>query len=168
MTSVALVLGMSTVPAVSALAAPGSPARTDETSTAGPSGPERSADHRSSTSSINVLVFHGPAAEQDDPVTKAVAAIEEMGAADGFDVDEATDPAVFSDQNLDRYRGVVFLSAEGADLNAGQEDALQRFIEDGNGFLGVHDAARAQARSDWFTGLVGTRPAGNLPTPLAV
>jgi type 1 glutamine amidotransferase len=116
-------------------------------------------------SAVNVLVFHGPDAEQDDPVTEAAETIQQLGASGGFDVDVSTDPAVFSAEGLRQYRGVVFLSAAGAELSNGQEGALEGYIEAGGGFLGIHDAARAQERSQWFSGLIGARPVGALPDP---
>ncbi|MFD2023937.1 ThuA domain-containing protein [Promicromonospora aerolata] len=117
---------------------------------------------------INVLVFHGAPDQQKDPVAAATRAIKELGAEHGFTVHTASDPRAFTAKNLADYRGVVFLSAEGAELTTGQEGALQDYVQAGGGFLGVRDAARAQDRSQWFTGLIGTRPAGNLPDPLAV
>ena len=66
---------------------------------------------------VNVLVFHGPAAEQDDPVVKATNAIRKLGREHGFYVHEADDPAVFTADNLARYRSVVFLSANGVTLD---------------------------------------------------
>ncbi|MEV0889861.1 ThuA domain-containing protein [Promicromonospora sp. NPDC050262] len=115
-----------------------------------------------------VLVFHGAAADQADPVAVATRTIRELGAENGFTVHTASDPKVFTAKNLAEYRGVVFLSAEGVELSTAQEDALKAYVQGGGGFLGVRDAARAQARSQWFTGLIGTRPAGNLPDPLPV
>ncbi|WP_420810130.1 ThuA domain-containing protein [Halopolyspora algeriensis] len=112
---------------------------------------------------MNVLVFHGPAAKQGDPVGQATTAFEELGEENGFTVDESTDPGVFTTENLEQYRGVVFLSAKGVTLNADQKTAFQNYIQGGGGFLGIHDAARAQSGSDWFTGLIGTRP-GPSPT----
>ncbi|MEE6288944.1 ThuA domain-containing protein [Georgenia sp. MJ173] len=109
---------------------------------------------------VDVLVFHGDPAAQDDPVVEATQAIEELGAENGFGVTASTDPADFTDENLDNYRGVVFLAAEGSALDAAQEGALQDFISDGGGFLGVRDAVTAQPESQWFTELLGARPAG--------
>ena len=37
-------------------------------------------------------------------------------------------------------------------------------MEAGGGFVGIHDAARAEPYSDWFTGLIGARPAAASPT----
>lgn len=116
------------------------------------------------TGEVSVLVFHGDPDEQDDPVQKAVTTIEALGAEHGFSVTPTSDPGDFTAKNLSQYRGVVFLSAEGATLDAAQEGALQDYINDGGGFLGIRDAAKAQQQSDWFTGLVGARPAGTRPT----
>src|SRR5918999_3820621 len=97
-----------------------------------------------------VLVFH----DADDGA--GVAAIERLGREHDFAVDDATDAGAFTAANLARYRAVVILSA--AELDSGQEAAFRAYIEGGGGFLGVHDAARAQPDSAWFTGLVGSRP----------
>ncbi|MEV4544409.1 ThuA domain-containing protein [Micromonospora echinaurantiaca] len=112
---------------------------------------------------VKLLVFHGPVDQQDDPVGKAVDAIRSLGGEHGFAVDASADPGVFTVGNLARYRAVVFLSANGVALNDAQEAAFQAYIKGGGGFLGVHDAARAQPSSAWFTGLIGTRPAAGLP-----
>ncbi|XVU22776.1 ThuA domain-containing protein [Actinoplanes sp. CA-054009] len=110
-----------------------------------------------------VLVFSGAAAAQQDPVVKATATIKELGAAQGLDVEASTDTADFNAGDLAAYRAVVFLSADGVTLNAGQEAALKGFVNAGGGFLGIGDAARAQLDSTWFTGLIGARPAGAIP-----
>ncbi|MFC0006332.1 ThuA domain-containing protein [Micromonospora siamensis] len=112
---------------------------------------------------VKVLVFHGPVDKQDDPVTRAAAAIKGLGAENGFTVDVSADPGVFTFGNLARYRGVVFLSANGVALTDAQEAAFQAYVKGGGGFVGVHDAARAQPDSAWFTGLIGARPAAGLP-----
>jgi len=112
---------------------------------------------------VNVLVFHGPVDQQDDPVNKAVAAVRKLGTDNGFTVNVSSDPTVFTPNNLARYRGVVFLSANGVTLNDAQEAAFQAYVKGGGGFVGVHDAARAQPASEWFTGLIGSRPAPSLP-----
>jgi glucose/arabinose dehydrogenase/type 1 glutamine amidotransferase len=107
---------------------------------------------------VKILVFHGPVAAQSDPVTQAVKAIQQLGKQNHFTVDESQDPASFTEANLAQYRDVVFLSADSVTLTADQESAFQSYIRAGNGFVGIHDAARAQPDSTWFTGLIGTRP----------
>ena len=107
---------------------------------------------------IKVLVFHG----SHDSVAAGIASIERAGrqgpADQHFGVDATSDPAVFTPARLARYNAVVFLSVSGQVLSAEQEDAFRMYVEDGGGFLGIHDTARAQPDSQWFTGLVGARP----------
>lgn len=163
--SLALLLGLSAVPASSAPGArpgqPNPPGQSGPPQNPGkPGGPKPGGPNRTP---VRVLVFHGPAGQQDDPVERATKTIEDLGADNGFTVDEATKPDVFTPDNLDRYRAVVFLSAEGVSLDSDQRAAFRDYVADGGGFLGVHDAARAQDDSDWFTGLIGTRP-GQSPT----
>ncbi|WP_265521579.1 ThuA domain-containing protein [Oerskovia flava] len=112
---------------------------------------------------VRVLVFHGDPDEQDDPVVEATAALAQIGAEHGFEVEASSDPAVFSEATLGDYRGVVMLSSEGIELSAAREAALRAYVNDGGGFLGVRDVARAQDASQWFTGLVGARIAGAQP-----
>lgn len=117
---------------------------------------------------VRVLVFHGPAADQLDPVVRATDAIAGLGQQNGMSVSVTTDPAAFTPENLAHYRGVVFLSAQGVTLTGAQETALQNYIKAGNGYLGVSDASKFEPDSDWFTGLIGARPAGALPPALPV
>ena len=161
--SPAVALGLATTPVSAAPGQPGSPAKSAQPANQDSS--ETPDSDAASSGAVNVLVFHGPADEQDDPVGKATATIEQLGEQNGFSVDESTDPGVFTDEKLDRYRGVVFLSTEGVQLNRAQRTAFQDYIADGGGFLGVHDAARAQSDSEWFTDLVGTRPADSIKEP---
>ncbi|MFI5937350.1 ThuA domain-containing protein [Actinoplanes sp. NPDC051494] len=110
-----------------------------------------------------VLVFHGAAAQQEDPVAVAADTVEELGAAAGVTVTTSSDPAVFTPATLAAYRAVVFLSSAGTALSREQEAALQSYVKAGNGFVGIGDAAKAQLDSAWFTGLIGTRPVGAIP-----
>lgn len=138
--------------------------------------PEPSATTMSVTSppggaQVQVLVFYGSAAAGDEsPVVNAgIEAIEKIGLsglADQRFSTEATDDAeVFTDgTRLGRYNAIVFLTGGGDILDPEQEAGLEAYMEAGGGFVGVHDAARAEPYSDWFTGLVGARPAASSPT----
>ncbi|MBB4689067.1 ThuA domain-containing protein [Amycolatopsis jiangsuensis] len=117
---------------------------------------------------INVLVFHGAAGDQKDPVLRATDAIASLGQANGITVTSSSDPAVFTPATLAKYRGVVFLSSQGTELDRDQETSLQNYMKDGGGFLGLSDAAKAQDGSQWFSGLIGARPVGSRPTPQAI
>ncbi|GAA3292668.1 hypothetical protein GCM10020295_12560 [Streptomyces cinereospinus] len=119
---------------------------------------------------VRVLIFYGSAAAGDEsPVVNAgIEAIERIGlsgpANERFRVEATDDAAVFTDAtSLGRYNAVVFLTGGGDMLDPEQEAGLETYMEAGGGFVGIHDAARAEPYSDWFTGLVGARPAANSP-----
>ncbi|CAM5309212.1 hypothetical protein SALBM135S_04342 [Streptomyces alboniger] len=120
---------------------------------------------------VKVLVFHGSAAGGDEsPVVNAgIEAIEKIGltgpAAQRFKIVATDDAAVFTNEKrLGTFNAVAFLTGGGDVLDAEQEAGLEAYMEAGGGFLGIHDAARAEPYSSWFTGLIGARPADAGPT----
>ncbi|MFJ4918939.1 ThuA domain-containing protein [Streptomyces sp. NPDC088725] len=117
---------------------------------------------------VKVLVFTGSDSEETPAVNAGIAAIEaigQSGAADKRFKTEATDDgSVFTSANkLGKYNAVVFLTGGGDVLDPDQEAGLESYVEAGGGFLGIHDAARTEPYSDWFTGLIGARPADTSP-----
>ncbi len=117
-------------------------------------------------SDARVLVFHSPDAPAD--VTAAGAeAVREIGRqapeARQFRTKVTSSPGVFNGRSLRKFNAVVFLSARGDLLDDAQEAALKDYVRSGGGFVGLHDAARAEPESEWFTGLIGARPAAESP-----
>ncbi|WUA61171.1 ThuA domain-containing protein [Streptomyces sp. NBC_00224] len=113
---------------------------------------------------VKVLVFHASATDESPTVDAGIAAIERIGRtgpAEGrFRTEASADASVFtSAARLGTYNAVVFLTGGGDVLDPEQEAGLEAYMEAGGGFLGIHDAARTEPYSDWFTGLVGARPA---------
>ena len=103
-----------------------------------------------------VVVFHGPV---EDPTTApGVAALEAIGAERGFTVEATGDPAAISAEGLEGASAVVFLNTAGDLLDAEQEGALESFIDDGGGFLGIGSAAQSEPDTEYFDGLIGARP----------
>lgn len=120
---------------------------------------------------VRVLVFYGSAAGGDESpvVDAAIAAVEKTGqsgpAEQRFTVTATDDPAVFTNaRKLGRFNAVAFVTGGGDVLDAEQELGLEAYMEAGGGFLGLHDAARAEPYSSWFTGLIGARPKDGSPT----
>ncbi|WP_255950449.1 ThuA domain-containing protein [Streptomyces odontomachi] len=119
---------------------------------------------------VKVLLFYGSAADGDESpvVNPAIAAIEKIGQSgptdQQFRVQATDDPGVFTNaKKMGSYNSVVFLTGGGDVLDPEQEAGLEAYMEAGGGFVGLHDAARAEPYSDWFTGLIGARPAADSP-----
>ncbi|RKQ93231.1 sugar phosphate isomerase/epimerase [Solirubrobacter pauli] len=108
-----------------------------------------------------VLVFRGAT---DAVNTAGLDAIKALGTANDFLVQDTSDATAFNATNLANYRAVVFLDNKGDLLNAGQETALQNYIQGGGGFVGIGGAAEAETANTFITGLIGARPDSASPT----
>jgi type 1 glutamine amidotransferase len=64
-------------------------------------------------------------------------------------------PSVFNDEELAKYDVVVFISTTGDFLNADEQAAFERFIQNGGGYVGIHAAADAEYEWPWYGDLVG-------------
>src|SRR4051794_20167825 len=115
-----------------------------------------------------VLVFSKTAGFRHDSIPQGIAAIQALGASNGFTVDATEDGAQFTDANLARYDVVVFLSTTGDVLNDAQQTAFEHFIQAGGGYVGIHAATDTEYTWPWYGQLLGgyfrNHPAG---TPTA-
>ena len=91
-----------------------------------------------------------------DNIPASVAAIRKLGAANNFAVDVSDDPAVFTDQNLKRYKALVFDNTNNEIFDNGeQKAAFQHYIRAGGGFVGIHSATVSIRQWPWFWSVVG-------------
>ncbi|MGC4852757.1 ThuA domain-containing protein [Micromonospora sp. DT4] len=105
--------------------------------------------------SYSVLVFSKTAAFRHDSIPTGIAAIQQLGATNGFTVDTTEDGATFSDANLAKYKAVIWLSTTGDVLNADQQAAFERYVKAGGGYVGVHAASDTEYSWAWYGDLVG-------------
>ncbi|MFW6693882.1 ThuA domain-containing protein [Streptomyces sp. MAR4 CNX-425] len=103
----------------------------------------------------NVLVFSKTAGFRHDSIPEGIAAIEELGAENGFGVDATEDGGAFTAENLEKYEAVVFLSTTGDVLDAEQQQAFEDYVAGGGGYVGVHSAADSEYDWEFYGGLVG-------------
>ena len=93
---------------------------------------------------------------------KGVKAIKDLGKANGFGVQSNADPAMFTPENLARFRAVVFLDTTGSPLNAAQEAAFEAYFHAGGGFVGVGSAVETEPAWQFLSDILGTRSTGKL------
>jgi type 1 glutamine amidotransferase len=106
--------------------------------------------------SFRALVFSRTAAfRHTDCIQQGTPAITQLGAHRGFRVDATEDPTAFTDSNLAKYDVVIFLCTTGDVLNDTQQAAFERYIEAGNGYVGIHSASDTEYGWAWYGGLVG-------------
>lgn len=92
---------------------------------------------------------------EHDAIPTGIAALHEIGDAQGWQVDDTIDAAIFADPALGNYDAVVFNSTVGDVLDAGQQAGLQAYIRGGGGFVGIHAATDTEHGWPWYGELVG-------------
>src|SRR3954454_1846863 len=103
----------------------------------------------------NVLVFSKTAGFRHDSIPQGIAAVQQLGAQNGFAVDATEDASVFTDANLAQYDVIVFMSTTGDILNADQQGAFERYMHNGGGYAGVHAAADTEYIWPYYGQMIG-------------
>ncbi|GLH99639.1 ThuA domain-containing protein [Phytohabitans aurantiacus] len=104
---------------------------------------------------FTILVFSKTAGFRHDSIPAGIAAIQQLGADNGFTVDATEDAGAFTDANLDKYAAVVWLSTTGDVLDAAQQAAFERYVKGGGGYAGIHAASDTEYNWAWYGDLVG-------------
>ncbi len=104
---------------------------------------------------LTILVFTRTTGYRHASIPAAVAAVRAIGHRDGFAVIATEDPGAFTDASLRHVRAVAFLLTTGMVLDADQRGALERFIQRGGGWLGVHSASDTEYAWPFYGRLVG-------------
>lgn len=102
-----------------------------------------------------ILIYSRTAGFRHASIPDGIICLRELGAGAGIEVESTEDPAAFTDENLRRFRAVVFLSTTGDILEEAQQQAFERFIRAGGGWVGIHAAADTEYEWPWYGKLVG-------------
>src|SRR5215472_18490302 len=75
-------------------------------------------------------------------IPASVEAIKKLGRENSFAVMVSDNPADFTDANLKNYKALIFDNVNNEIFDSEeQKEALQRYIHDGGGFVGIHSAS---------------------------
>lgn len=102
-----------------------------------------------------VLVFSKTMGYRHQSIKAGKEALLKLGIEQGFAVDTTETSDVFTEDNLKKYRAVIFLSTTGDVLNQAQQNEFMRFIQAGGGYVGIHAAADTEYEWYWYGKLVG-------------
>jgi uncharacterized protein len=84
-----------------------------------------------------------------------VLAIKELGVKNYFDVVLFEDPKGFTDKFLEQFKVVILLNTTADIFDSAQQKVMERFIQAGKGFVGIHSASDTEYDWDWYNKLVG-------------
>jgi cytochrome c len=107
------------------------------------------------TEKPRVLVFTKTAGYHHSSIPSGIQAIRDLGNSNGFDTDTTSSADFFTEDSLKKYAAVIFLNTTGDLLKGNQETALERYIQAGGGFMGIHAASDAEYDWGWYGRLVG-------------
>lgn len=108
-----------------------------------------------SSNKMNVLVFSKTAGFRHESIEPGQAALQKMAQEKDFDISLTEDAEQFHTANLKNFNLVVFLNTTGDVLNAEQQDAFERFIQAGGGYVGIHAATDTEYDWPWYGQLAG-------------
>lgn len=102
-----------------------------------------------------ILVFSKTSGFRHGSIEKGKLALIKLGQENGFDVDTTENAGYFTEDSLQKYAAVVFLSTTQDVLNNYQEADFERYIQSGGGFVGIHAATDTEYDWGWYGQLVG-------------
>lgn len=84
-----------------------------------------------------------------------VLAIQQLGIKNFFDVSLFENPNGFTDKYLEQFQVIIFLNTTGDIFDSTQQKVMERFIQSGKGYVGIHSASDTEYDWEWYTKLVG-------------
>lgn len=102
-----------------------------------------------------ILIFTKTAGYHHASIPAGVDAIMKLGKENNFLVDTTSDAAKIVESNLKNYSALVFLSTTGYLLNNVEQADLERYIQAGGGFVGIHAATDAEYDWHWYNRMIG-------------
>ena len=100
--------------------------------------------------SAKVLVFSKTKGWRHDSIPEGINTFNKLAQQEGFSVVATEDSSIFNDKDLKQFNAIVFLNTTLDILDANQELAMERYIQAGGGFVGIHAAADTEWEGDWF------------------
>ncbi len=106
-------------------------------------------------STVLVYIKNGKGYVHDN-IPSAVQAIREIAEQEKFNVVISDDPTLFSEENLKKFKLLVFPSTNNDVFDTDdQRLAFRRYMEGGGGFVGLHSVTGTERNWTWFKMMIG-------------
>jgi type 1 glutamine amidotransferase len=115
----------------------------------------------------SILVFTKTTGFRHDSIPAAKAALAKACQELAWKASFTENGADFHTPNLKDFSAVVFLLTTGDVLDAVQQAAMEGFVRDGGGYVGVHSASDTEYDWEWYGRLVGAYFRSHPPTQQA-
>jgi len=112
---------------------------------------------------FRVLAVMSKAKDHIKMMAAAMPMLQKMADDNNFKIDITDDTSQINDANLKNYQVFLMLQEAPFDMSYAQQDALQKFIEEGKGWVGIHAAGLTGKQFlgpdkkywQWFEGFMG-------------
>lgn len=104
---------------------------------------------------VRILVFSKTESFRHESIPDGKRALQDLARSEGWTIDTTENASVFEETQLQNYNVIVFLSTTGDVLDDAQQLELNRWIQAGGGFVGIHAAADTEYDWPWYNELVG-------------
>jgi type 1 glutamine amidotransferase len=108
-----------------------------------------------------MLVFHETGGFRHDSIQAGIEALIEIGDDLGLETVASDNSSVAFGPDLSSYQVIVFLNTTGDVLDDQEQLAMEAFVGEGGGFVGIHSATDTEYEWPWYAGLVGAYFAGH-------
>jgi type 1 glutamine amidotransferase len=104
---------------------------------------------------FNVLLVTTTRGWHHESVHHGVLALQQLATRNSFGLTLLENPNGVTDKTLEAYQAVIFLNTTGDIFDSAQQKTMERFIQSGKGFVGIHSATDTEYGWEWYTKMVG-------------
>nr|MBC7614386.1 ThuA domain-containing protein [Pseudopedobacter sp.] len=104
---------------------------------------------------FNALLITKTAGWHHESINEGVAAIKALGERNFFNVTWNQDGVPITEKYLQNFQVIIFLNTTGDIFKDEEQKAIEKFIQSGNGYVGIHSASDTEYEWPWYTKMVG-------------
>ena len=104
---------------------------------------------------FKVLLITETAGWHHESIQNGVTAINELAATHNFEVTRQQNAVKINEGSLKNFDALIFLSTTADIFDDNEQTAIEKFIQSGKGYVGIHAASDTEYDWEWYTKLVG-------------
>lgn len=104
---------------------------------------------------FNALLVTKTAGWHHESVNEGVTAIKALAERNHFGVQWHQDGMPVTEKYLEGFQVLIFLNTTGDIFTPAEQQAIEKFIQSGKGFVGIHSASDTEYDWPWYTKMVG-------------
>jgi uncharacterized protein len=109
----------------------------------------------SQSKQFKVLLITTTQGWHHESIHAGVLAIQQLGQRNFFDVELLHNPNGFNDAFVAQFKVIIFLNTTGDIFDSTKQKVMERFIQSGKGYVGIHSASDTEYDWEWYNRLVG-------------